>query len=111
MSETSEELWELPDDCAPTQGETVTEALIDYHEACANAGEYCRGNECQDCKRVEDVMDCFQYLLKKMVEYIAENAERESVFLSSNPTWNIGVSGLFDFIIEKSGVPEETVAA
>ena len=49
--------------------------------------------------------------IKRIIEYLAENAWCESVWLSPTPAWNVEVTSLLDEITAAYGVEKEDVGA
>lgn len=49
--------------------------------------------------------------IKRIIEYLAENAWCESVWLSPDPAWNVEVTSLLDEITAAYGVEKSDVAA
>lgn len=49
--------------------------------------------------------------IKKVIEYLATDAWKESAFLSPWPVWNVEVTGLLDEIVEIYGVEKSDVGA
>lgn len=49
--------------------------------------------------------------IKKVIEYLATDAWKESAFLSPRPAWNVEVTGLLDEIVEIYGVEKSDVGA
>ena len=49
-------------------------------------------------------------IAKSLVMWIAQNAEKESGFLSPNPQWNVNAHALLDFIQDVSGEDEATIS-
>lgn len=48
-------------------------------------------------------------LVKLITEWIAVNAERESIFLTPCPAWEIDAHALLDYISEQTGVSKEQI--
>lgn len=47
--------------------------------------------------------------IKMIVKWVAENAERGSVFLYPHPRWNVDATGLLDRISEVTGIDKQTI--
>lgn len=51
----------------------------------------------------------FNLDLKTVVQWVAANAWRESVWLNPYPAWNVSATELLDFLSEESGVSKKTI--
>jgi len=50
-----------------------------------------------------------QELVKSIAEWIAANADCESIFLTANPQWEVNATALLDHICSATGISREQI--